>query len=33
MNNFWKYIKTVAIVMGVSMMAYYGYQQIRKIFA
>ena len=29
MNNFWKYIKTVAIVMGVSMMAYYGYKQIR----
>jgi hypothetical protein len=33
MNNFWKYIKAVAIVMGVSVMAYYGYQQIRKIFA
>ncbi len=33
MNNFWKYIKAVAIVMGVSVMAYYGYQQIRKMFA
>jgi hypothetical protein len=33
MENFWKYIKAVAIVMGVSVMAYYAYQQIRKMFA
>ncbi len=32
MNTFWKYIKAAAIVMGVSVMAYYGYQQIRKMF-
>lgn len=27
MNNFWKYIKAAAIVMGVSVMAYYGYKK------
>ncbi len=32
MNNFWKYIKAAAIVAGVSMVAYYGYKKIRKIF-
>jgi hypothetical protein len=33
MNNFWKYIKAAAIVAGVSMVAYYGYKKIRKMFA
>jgi len=33
MNNFWKCIKAAAIVAGVSMVAYYGYKKIRKMFA
>jgi ribosomal protein S19E (S16A) len=33
MENFWKYIKAASIVIGVGVVAYFGYKKIRNMFA